>query len=72
MTDRDTKIRERAYQLWIEEGQPEGRADRHWEEAARLVDEEGKAGAARDNVTYLAADGAANAATRPRRRAGRS
>ncbi len=26
----DQRIRDRAYRLWIEEGQPEGRADRHW------------------------------------------
>lgn len=38
--DFETRIRERAYQLWIERGQPEGRADDHWDEAARLVEEE--------------------------------
>lgn len=36
----EEKIRERAYRLWIEEGQPDGRADHHWEAAARLVEEE--------------------------------
>jgi hypothetical protein len=40
MTDREARIRERAYQLWIERGQPEGRSDEHWAEACRLVDEE--------------------------------
>lgn len=28
--DRDDKIRARAYQLWEEEGRPEGRAEQHW------------------------------------------
>ena len=40
MTDREARIRERAYQLWIERGQPEGRSDDHGAEACRLVDEE--------------------------------
>jgi hypothetical protein len=37
-------IRERAFQIWIEEGQPHGRASEHWERAKmeimgpRLVD----------------------------------
>lgn len=29
-TDRDDEIRARAYQLWEEEGRPEGRAEQHW------------------------------------------
>ncbi len=28
--DREDKIRARAYQLWEEEGRPEGRAEQHW------------------------------------------
>ena len=28
--NRDDEIRTRAYQLWEEEGRPEGRADQHW------------------------------------------
>lgn len=28
--DRDDEIRARAYQLWEEEGRPEGRAEQHW------------------------------------------
>ena len=34
---RDTRIRERAYRLWLEEGRPEGRADAHWDMATELV-----------------------------------
>jgi hypothetical protein len=34
MTDhREQSIRERAYQIWVEEGRPEGRHDRHWRQA---------------------------------------
>jgi hypothetical protein len=30
MTDRDDRTREIAYFLWLEEGCPEGAAERHW------------------------------------------
>jgi Protein of unknown function (DUF2934) len=40
MTDRDDRIRELAYFLWLEEGCPEGQADRHWETAESLFDSE--------------------------------
>ena len=30
-------IRERAYRLWLEEGQPEGKASEHWEKARELL-----------------------------------
>jgi hypothetical protein len=30
MSDREEKIRARAHELWLAEGQPEGRADHHW------------------------------------------
>lgn len=33
----EQRIRERAYQLWEQEGRPEGRADVHWDEATELV-----------------------------------
>jgi hypothetical protein len=38
MTDRERRIRERAYLIWEHEGQPEGQADRHWQEAERELD----------------------------------
>ncbi len=38
MTDRDERIREIAYFLWLDEGSPEGAADRHWLAAEILVD----------------------------------
>jgi hypothetical protein len=40
MTDREQRIRDIAYFLWLEEGSPEGRAERHWLEAEGLVGSE--------------------------------
>lgn len=33
------RIRTRAYELWEQEGQPEGRAEAHWEAARRHVEQ---------------------------------
>ena len=38
MTDRDERIRELAYLLWLEEGRPEGQSERHWQTAETLFD----------------------------------
>jgi Protein of unknown function (DUF2934) len=38
MTDRDERVRELAYFLWLEEGRPEGQAERHWLTAETLVE----------------------------------
>jgi len=38
--DRDERIRQRAYRMWEEEGRPEGRADDHWQRAAREIERE--------------------------------
>jgi hypothetical protein len=38
MTDRDSQIREIAYFLWLDDGSPDGAADRHWLAAETLVD----------------------------------
>lgn len=38
MTDREERIRELAYFLWLEEGRPEGEADRHWLTAQTLLE----------------------------------
>jgi hypothetical protein len=40
MADRDDRIRELAYLLWLEEGYPEGQAERHWLMAEIMVDSE--------------------------------
>ena len=33
----ENRIRERAYLLWLEEGQPEGKSAEHWEKARELL-----------------------------------
>lgn len=40
MTDRDDRIREIAYFLWLDEGRPEGEAERHWLAAEALLESE--------------------------------
>ena len=37
MQDLDQAIRERAYQLWMESGRDDGKADAHWLEAQREI-----------------------------------
>jgi hypothetical protein len=38
--DRDSRIREIAYFLWLDEGRPDGDAERHWTSAEALLDSE--------------------------------
>jgi Protein of unknown function (DUF2934) len=38
--DLQSKIRERAYRIWQQEGSPEGRAQDHWHQAEREIDAE--------------------------------
>ena len=40
MSDRETRVRERAHQLWEQEGRPHGRDFDHWERASREIDAE--------------------------------
>ena len=40
MTDRNDRIRESAYFLWLEEGRPEDAAERHWLAAEGLLEDE--------------------------------
>jgi hypothetical protein len=40
VTDRNDRIRELAYFLWLEEGCPEGAAERHWLAAETLLESE--------------------------------
>lgn len=37
MTDREQRIRQRAYELWEVAGKPEGREAEHWAEAERQL-----------------------------------
>jgi hypothetical protein len=38
--EREARIREWAYQLWQEDGAPEGRADEYWHRARTLLEDE--------------------------------
>ncbi|TPK66732.1 DUF2934 domain-containing protein [Mesorhizobium sp. B2-4-19] len=38
--DRQDRIRNRAHQIWQEEGQPAGLHERHWHQAAADIDRE--------------------------------
>lgn len=47
--DPDKAIRERAFEIWQAEGQPEGRSDQHWQQArVELADVQMQAGTARN------------------------
>lgn len=37
MDDYTERVRRRAYQIWLEEGRPEGRESTHWDMASELV-----------------------------------
>ena len=57
MPDREEKIRERAHQIWEQEGRPDGLEQEHWERASREVDaEEGNDGNA-PSTTFTAPTG---------------
>ncbi|HSI41894.1 MAG TPA: DUF2934 domain-containing protein [Xanthobacteraceae bacterium] len=47
MDEREQRIRERAHQLWEEEGRPDGRHEHHWLRAAHIVATEEADGEAR-------------------------
>jgi hypothetical protein len=40
--ERETRIRQRAEEIWREEGQPDGRHEAHWYQAVREVDGDDK------------------------------
>lgn len=42
--DIEERIRQRAYEIWLAEGQPEGRADENWDIARREIEAEDAAG----------------------------
>jgi hypothetical protein len=37
MSNREQRIRDRAYSIWLEENRPEGRDKVHWQMAERIV-----------------------------------
>ena len=55
MTDREEKIRQRAYSIWEQEGHPHGRAEHHWQRAAREVEGQPEVAAAERPVSASAA-----------------
>jgi Protein of unknown function (DUF2934) len=68
--DRQARIRERAYQIWLAEGRIEGRQDEHWRRAEReIAAEEAGAGASRSRSAGSAAAATPKAPRRPRRTA---
>ena len=44
---REDRIRAKAHALWEADGKPDGKERTHWEQAAKLVDEEERAAARR-------------------------
>lgn len=44
MSEREQRIRQRAYEIWEEEGHPDGRHGEHWDRAAREINEREAAG----------------------------
>lgn len=71
MTDREKKIRDAAYRLWQEAGQPEGAGDRHWLEAEKMIHdaEETAASARKPKRTAKAEAPLASADKKPAKRA---
>ena len=57
MTNRDQRIRDIAYFLWLEEGSPEGGAERHWLEAEGMVDSEPEEEARVEGINATAVGG---------------
>jgi hypothetical protein len=39
-SDRDARIRDRAYQIWDREGRPHGHEEAHWQQATREIEAE--------------------------------
>ncbi|WP_244735173.1 DUF2934 domain-containing protein [Mesorhizobium sp. 113-3-9] len=61
--DRQERIRNRAHQIWQEEGQPAGHHERHWHQAAADIDREdaGKPSAAKTSAAKTPAKKASGA-----------
>lgn len=63
MSDRETRVRERAHQLWEQEGRPDGRHSDHWERAAREIDAEDSALAAKKKASRPRKSGSVSASS---------
>ncbi|WP_432280269.1 DUF2934 domain-containing protein [Stakelama saccharophila] len=69
--DTEQHIRDRAYQIWQEEGQPEGREHEHWARARTEI-EDARPGAAKSGERRQRASSTRKTATKraPAKRAG--
>ncbi|QKD06583.1 DUF2934 domain-containing protein [Mesorhizobium loti] len=63
--DRQERIRNRAHQIWQQEGQPAGQHERHWHQAAADVDLEDATGKSAKKPSKKAA-GAGKAKAEPK------
>jgi len=45
-SNHEEKVRTRAYEIWEREGRPTGRAQQHWEQARREIENESRQGQA--------------------------
>ncbi|MER8443425.1 DUF2934 domain-containing protein [Mesorhizobium sp. M1066] len=64
--DRQERIRNRAHQIWLQEGQPAGHHERHWHQAATDVDQEDAAGKSAAKKPTRKAAGAGKAKAAPK------
>jgi hypothetical protein len=58
MSDREERIRQRAYEKWQKEGEEHGWHDRHWAEAEREIAAEGQSAEGTGNSPSSEADAA--------------
>lgn len=67
--DRQERIRNRAHQIWLDEGKPLGQHERHWAQAIADIDGEDAGGPKLDAPAPSPATGAAapKAGRKPRR-----
>lgn len=64
--DRQERIRNRAHQIWLQEGQPAGQHERHWHQATADVGEEDAAGMSTAKKPARKAVGAGKAKAAPK------
>jgi len=67
MDNLEEAIRERAYQLWVADGRPEGNPDNYWLNAQREMLTHAAAGAATEDSAVVAAKPAKAKVARPRK-----
>ena len=68
--ERETRIRERAHEIWEREGRPEGAQEEHWRRACEEIDAEDQSGSGRSPGDSGVANPAQPGATIPGARTG--